>query len=130
MKHDERAKGRTFREGDLVYAQDISGNGPKWIPGRVVAMTGPVPMVIVLTDGRQVRHHIDHVRASGCAEVAPVTSDDEDAVFPMVTPDTPEPAPQALPESVPDAPAEPTVTPTEAVVLRRSTRQRHPPDRL
>ena len=76
-------------------------------------MTGPVCMVIILSDGQQVRRHIDHVRARGCEEVVPVTSDDE--VFPRGTLDTSEvvpaePDPQALPEPVPDAPAEPTMT--------------------
>ena len=137
-RHDEHTKTRTFRTGDLVYARNFSGNGPKWISGKVVAMTGPVSMVIILSDGQQVRRHIDHVRARGCEEVVPVTSDDE--VFPRGTLDTAEvvpaePDPQALPEPepVPDAPAEPTVKPTEApepVVLRRSTRVHRPPDRL
>ena len=40
-----------------VYAHKFCGNGSKWILGKVVAMTGPVSMVIVLTDGWQVRHH-------------------------------------------------------------------------
>ena len=137
-RHDEHAKTRTFRTGDLVYARNFSGNGPKWISGKVVAMTGSVSMVIILSEGQQVRCHIDHVRARGCEEVVPVTSDDE--VFPRGTLDTSEvvpaePDPQALPEPepVPDAPAEPTVKPTEApepVVLRRSTRVHRPPDRL
>ena len=99
-------------------------------------MTGSVSMIIILSDGQQVRHHIDHVRARGCEEVVPVTSEDE--VFTRGTLDTSEvvpaePDPQALPEPVPDAPAEPTVKPTEApepVVLRRSIRVHRPPDRL
>ena len=102
-RHDEHAKTRTFRTGD---ARNFSGNGPKWISGKVVAMTGPVSMVIILRDGQQVRRHIDHVRARGYEEVVPVTSEDE--VFPKGTLDTSEvvpaePVPQALPEPVPDA---------------------------
>ena len=52
-----------FRTGDLVYARNFSGNGPKWISWKVVAMTGPVSMVIILSDGQQVRRHIDHGKA-------------------------------------------------------------------
>ena len=75
-------------------------------------MTGPVSMVIILSDGKQMRRHIDHVRARGCEEVVPVTS--EDKVFPRRTLDTSEvvsaePVLQTLSEPVPDAPAEPTV---------------------
>ena len=135
-RHDEQAKTHTFGTGDLVYARNFSGNGPKWISGKVGAMTGPVSMVLILSDGQQVRRHIDHVRARGCEEVVPLTSEDE--VFPRGTLDTSEvvlaePVPQALPEPVPDAPAEPFVKPTEApeqVVLRRSTHVHRPPDRL
>ena len=54
-RQDEHAKTRTFRTGDLVYARNFSGNGPKWISGKVAAMTGPVSMVIILSDGQQVR---------------------------------------------------------------------------
>ena len=41
-----------------MYARNFSGNGSKWISGKVVAMTGPVSMVIILSDGQQVRRHI------------------------------------------------------------------------
>ena len=44
-RHDEHAKTRMFRTGDLVYACNFSGNGPKWISWKVVAMTGSVSMV-------------------------------------------------------------------------------------
>ena len=39
-RHDEHAKTRTFRMGDIVCARNFSGNGPKWILGKVTAMTG------------------------------------------------------------------------------------------
>ena len=85
---DEYVKTHMFRTDDLVYACNFSGNGPKWISGKVVAMTGPVSMVIVLSDGQQVRCHIDHVHARGSEEVVPVTSEYKDEVFPRGTGDT------------------------------------------
>ena len=39
-RRDEHAKTRMLRMGDLVCARNFSGNGPKWISGKVTAMTG------------------------------------------------------------------------------------------
>ena len=44
------------------YVQDFTTRKPKWIPGTVVQVTGPLPYVIKLQDGATVRRHVDHVR--------------------------------------------------------------------
>ena len=53
---------RQFTENDQVYVQDFTTRKPKWIPGTVVQVTGPLSYRINLQDGTIVRRHVDHVR--------------------------------------------------------------------
>ena len=53
---------RQFTENDQVYVQDFTTRKPKWIPGTVVKVTGPLSYMIKLQDGTIVRRHVDHVR--------------------------------------------------------------------
>ena len=56
--HDQRSL-RQFTENDKVYVQDFTTRKPKWIPGTVVQVTGPLSYMIKLQDGATVRRHVD-----------------------------------------------------------------------
>ena len=44
------------------------GRGPKWLPGKVSNIRGPVSVTEKLADGSSVRRHYDHIRASSVSE--------------------------------------------------------------
>eukprot|EP00731_Ephydatia_muelleri_P011471 Em0006g365a len=117
--HDQHAKYRKFQNGDLVYA-----------------------LVIQLEDGQTVRRHTDHVKARSTTPEPQVpkktTAVQQDEVVDL--PDIQEEAatreeegppmvniPVPLADAVIQAVPEPIPNP---VPLRRSTRDRRPPDRL
>ena len=52
--HDKRAKPRSFIIGDQVLILNF-GRGPKWLPGKVTSIRGPVSVTVELADGRSVR---------------------------------------------------------------------------
>ncbi|XP_062297408.1 uncharacterized protein K02A2.6-like [Scomber scombrus] len=58
--HNKRAKERWFKTGDSVLTQNFS-LGPKWIPGIIESVTGPVSYKVMLGDGRVVRRHVDQI---------------------------------------------------------------------
>ena len=45
--HDLRVKARRFEIGNKVFVLNFA-SGPKWIPGEVIRITGPVSYVIQL----------------------------------------------------------------------------------
>ena len=53
--------------GDLVYVRDFHCPN-KWIPGRIVSVTGPLSYTVKIESG-VVRRHIDHLRARHNAQV-------------------------------------------------------------
>ena len=123
-----------------MYARNFHGS-PTWVPGVVTVMSGPVSMVIQMEDGQAVRRHTDHVKARSTTPEPQVskktTAVQQDEVVdfqtfrrrlqqdeegpPMV--DIPVPLADAVIQAVP----EPIPNPAP---LRRSTRDRRPPDRL
>lgn len=60
--HDTKAKGHWFTLGDSVLTRNFS-LGPKWIPGTIESVTGPVSYKVMLRDGRVVRRHVDQILA-------------------------------------------------------------------
>ena len=60
--HDVRAKPRAFVVGDQVYARNY-GQGPIWLPGKVVEIHGTTLFTVQLEDGRKVRKHLDQLLA-------------------------------------------------------------------
>ncbi|KAK0139329.1 hypothetical protein N1851_024035 [Merluccius polli] len=60
--HDKQVSGRSFREGDAVITRNFS-HGPKWIPGFITKITGPVSYKVMLGDGSIVRRHVDQILA-------------------------------------------------------------------
>ena len=149
--HDKRAKPRSFFIGDQVLVLNF-GRGPKWLPGKVTSIRGPVSVTVELADGRSVRRHYDHIRASSLSEAETVVQRDvvprqqatwsdslslgsEQELPPAVPAPEPILAPeQEQPEPVPEMETEEqlvTDPPQEGVPpLRRSTRVRRPTVKL
>ena len=74
--HDKRAKPRSFIiVGDQVLVLNF-GRGPKWLPGEVTSIRGPVSVTVELADGRSVRRHYDYIRASSLSEAETVVQRD------------------------------------------------------
>ena len=65
--HDKKAKLRSFIIGDEILVLNF-GRGPKWLPGKVSSIRGPISVTVKLADGRSVRRHYDHIRASSLSE--------------------------------------------------------------
>ena len=49
--HDAHARERSFKVGDPVFARNFS-TGSLWLPGKVMAVNGPLSYLITLEDGR------------------------------------------------------------------------------
>ena len=61
VDHDRAARLRNIKEDETVYVRNF-GPGQKWLPGTIVATTGPVSYCVLLEDGRVWRRHQDHMR--------------------------------------------------------------------
>ena len=61
MNHDKKADGRTTAVGDTVNVKNFS-HGPKWMPGVVVKVTGPVSYEVLLSDERVVRRVVNQIQ--------------------------------------------------------------------
>ena len=59
-RHDNLAKRRSLKPGDLVYARNYA-QGEKWIPGKIEERTGPVSFEVELNDNQRIRRHQDQV---------------------------------------------------------------------
>eukprot|EP00731_Ephydatia_muelleri_P000099 Em0001g99a len=92
---------------------------PKWIPGKVTAVRGPLTLIVTLDDGTEGRYHVDHVKER-------ITRDKLNYLQAPAPPIAEvEPDPDPLEEEAPP------VADLEAVPLlpRRSTRPHRPPER-
>ena len=54
------SKEQSFGEGDRVYVCNFS-TGPKWFPGVVTSVRGPLSYEVTLLDDRVVLCHVNHV---------------------------------------------------------------------
>ena len=118
-----------------MYVQDFTTRKPKWIPGTVVKVTGPLSYMIKLQDGTTVHRHVDHVRKR---ENSIVDQDSDTMVFgpELGTDETTQPP--TVPTSQEDSQSESQESETPTVsqrtdlssTLRRSTQSRNPPDRF
>ncbi|XP_043093292.1 LOW QUALITY PROTEIN: uncharacterized protein K02A2.6-like [Puntigrus tetrazona] len=59
--HDKKADMRSFGIGDSVLIRNFT-YGPKWIPGHIETVTGPLSYKVRLGDGRMVRRHVDQIQ--------------------------------------------------------------------
>ena len=154
--HDKHARERQLKPGDYVYVRDFShNNNQKWLPGVILRKSGPVSHVVKLRDGREFRRHQDHVRLRYEAGPDPETvpqlpfvshpMERAGAAVPVPERETlaevsvpleqkehcPTPAQSPLMPPASDPPISPSPVVTAATpVLRRSHRDRRPPDRL
>ena len=143
-RHDQRAKSRTFRDGDLVFVKNF-GVGDRWLPGRIVDVSGPVSFHVQLEDGRRKRCHQDHLRLRAAVDRSSETPEGlMDASFPVGdspsseesvsepsssrdTEPTESQQPAAPPPSTPPpVGSTPRVPPTETVARHYPRRQRKP----
>ena len=84
-QHDRKAKERSLDIGDDVFVRNYHG-GDRWIPGVIQKKTGPVSLLVRLSDGRERRCHLDQVRKRSVAvEIPPVVVEPE-IVIPSVIP--------------------------------------------
>ena len=107
--HSPRVE-RQFRLQDKVYVRNFR-QGEKWLTATIEAVLGPRNYLVQLSSGAHVKRHLDQIRFRFNDEH--VESEDVETL--------------PFPETRPN-PSESTRPEPEAV-LRRSTRERHPPDR-
>ena len=120
--HDKKAKQRTFDVADTVFVRK-AGEASPWIPGIVKSKQGDLTYLIDLDYGLIVRRHIDQIQAR--------TTDQKQGSGEVSTP-APEPDRFDLPIDLnPDLPSEDPggEQSTTNCTVRRSTRNRPPPDR-
>ena len=60
--HNGKKSVRKFALKDPVYVENFTSWKPKWIPGTIVKITGPLSYVIELQNGTTVGRHVDSVR--------------------------------------------------------------------
>jgi hypothetical protein len=134
-QHDQHAKDRQFQLDDQVYVKNMSPRGPRWVPGKVTSLTGPVSYTVTLSNGVTQRRHQDHLRSYlPAGEVADPT---EILLDPYTLPEPPNrshlPAETVVEtELQTELPTVPTVvpgTPAKATPRRNPERDRHPPSR-
>lgn len=135
--HDKTTKLRCFNSGNLVFTKN-NGYGPKWIPGTIESSTGPLSYTVVTENGQVLKRHVDQIRRRELSRLPEL-----DPSTPQVGPNPPTVVPEQVlspasvcptipvknsesgpPESEPSPVAQEPQTPS----LRRSIRERHPPD--
>ena len=47
---------------DKVYVENFPSKNPRWIPGTIVKVTGPLSYEVELANGAHVRRHVDNIR--------------------------------------------------------------------
>lgn len=120
IQHDKKAKQRSFKEGDRVYAKNYRVGQP-WVPGCIVRKISPVVYIVKLKSGDSWKRHIDQIKKcydmdDWSTNASPPTEEDFGPTRKTTGPVTeggtlnPEPPPPH------DSP-------------RRSHRNRNPPDR-
>ena len=115
--HDSSVSARSMIEGDKVWVRNFS-EGPRWLPGSIAEVRGPLSYLIRLEDGQEVRRHVDHVRARNTTGL---TGSPEMDIMIDHEPRTMEPPSEQPIEATEDTPD---------TQVRRSTRERRPPERL
>ena len=75
LSHDNFKPNRTFTVGEVVFAKNFTGRSPKWLPGSVEEVTGPLSYVIQLQDGTTRRRHVDNIRSRVISSDIPLIED-------------------------------------------------------
>ena len=133
QQHDSEKPVRKFKVGESVFAQNFSktGNDPKWLPGTIVRVTGPLSYEVELMDKSTVHRHVDNVRSRSTPVNSPEStsppSSSEMLYYPEVPPPQPDPDPAQPPP--PPPPQAPQKTRKHRRNSRRSCSQPPPPAR-
>ena len=61
LDHDNSRVIRTFTIGQKVMAKNFR-DGPKWVPGVISKILGPLSYLVQMEDGLMWRRHVDHIR--------------------------------------------------------------------
>ena len=133
-EHDTSQPIRKFSVNDNVLVRNLPSNNPKWIPGVIVKVTGPLSYVVQLLDGRLMRKHVDHIIRRNSSNYTRIDTDDIDGSADS-TDSTAPPTPDendTTDSTAPPSESAPTITPESdnSTVPRRSNRQSKPPDFL
>ncbi|RXN35623.1 putative protein K02A2.6-like protein [Labeo rohita] len=81
--HDNKCPIRNFQVVDAVLTKNFS-YGPKWIPGFIAKVSGPLSYQVMLGDGKTMQRHVDQIlsqelkgsesKEKGCGDVSLDTS--------------------------------------------------------
>ena len=113
------------------------GSTPKWIPGLIVEIRGPLSFLVDVGDGKRWRRHIDHLKELGdhssietANEAGPSDQASEFLNFPTRVPSR-EPTTSTTATSTEETNSTGTTqTSSDEQSTRYPTRSRQPPDRL
>ena len=97
--HDNSKALRTFKDGDLVYAENFNSS-PRWIPATAIKSNGPLSYLVKTSDGREMRRHVDNLRAR-YENTKKSGSNTFDSFDPLVFPDVPNSVVNSPPPSPP-----------------------------
>ena len=134
--HDNSKKLRMFSVGEKVLAKNFRLSHPKWLIGKVVKDSGPLSYVIKLTNGTEIRRHVDYVRKRDYVSESLDSAPDSQIDSEMYGGDfncssqTTEPvavSPIDIPSTGGNAQTSVTITPATSTTTRRSLRERRPP---
>ena len=73
--HDNTKPARSFLLGERVYAHDFRDRSPKWIPGEISKITGPLSYEVKTLFG-VLRRHVDHLRKRVAEDKVPAPMPD------------------------------------------------------
>ena len=60
--HDCGTKSCSFQSGDAAFVKNQT-SGPKWLPGYIQDVKGPVTYTVLLQDGHVMKRHVDHIHS-------------------------------------------------------------------
>ena len=125
-----------------MYVENFPTKIPRWIPGTVVKVTGPLSYVIKLQNGKTVRRHVDSMRER---ENSTTEQNSDTMMFGpelgTVVEEVPDTQPDQTSQEVSTVPPKEcfesntadsgqTQETDSGLTLRRSTRSHNPPDRF
>ena len=62
INHDTTTNVRSFHIDDQVLVKNFHNSGRKWLQSQIIKSVGPLPYLIILSDGPIFCRHIDHLR--------------------------------------------------------------------
>jgi len=66
VQHDKKSKPQTFTIGSNVLVRNFC-IGSEWLLGMIVNARGPVSYIVKLSDGRHIKHQVNHLRHTDIA---------------------------------------------------------------